>query len=215
MTGFAIPWWCTSSMPAIAEHSGSVACLGCSHPLPLAEVTSAEGALCPRCQVRQRGRVFPAAFAPATTPVAANALNGEAACFHHSTKRAAVPCDQCGRFLCSLCQFSIGLKNLCPGCIAAARARQSGRWVGRRLNLDSVALSTATVPMLGLWTTIAGGPVAVYLGIRALSQVPGPVPRGRSRAIAAIVLGAIQVLAWAALLVTIFGTALFRGGRLG
>lgn len=202
-------------MPVTVEHSGSMACLGCSHPLPLTEITSPDGALCPRCQTRQRGRTFPVAFAPVSTEEPANALDGEAVCFHHSTKRAVVPCDQCGRFLCSLCQFTIGQHHLCPSCIAAERSRQTGRWVGRRLNLDSVALSAATVPMLGIWTTIAGGPVAIYLGIRALSQPPGPVPRGRSRAIVAIILGAIQVLAWAALLITIFGTALFRGGRLG
>jgi len=87
--------------------------------------------------------------------------------------------------------------------------------VARRLNLDSVALATALVPMLGVWTTLVGGPVAIYLGIRALSQEPGPVPRGRWRAILALVLGVLQVVAWILLLVTVFGTVLFRGGRLG
>lgn len=202
-------------MPTTLEQSGSVACLGCSHPLPLAEVTSPAGAQCPRCQTRQRGHAFPAAFAPAVTAISGDAMEGEASCFHHPTKLAVAPCDQCGRFLCSLCQFEIGAQNFCPSCIAAQRARQGSRWIGRRLNLDSVALAAATVPMLGVWTTIVGGPVAVYLGIRALSQPPGPVPRGRSRAIAAIVIGTIQVLAWFTLLITIFGTALFRGGRLG
>ena len=69
--------------------------------------------------------------------------------------------------------------------------------------------------MLGIWTTIAGAPAAIYLGARALRQPPGPLARGRWRSIAAIVLGTVQLLIWAALLATIFGTALFRGGRLG
>jgi hypothetical protein len=143
------------------------------------------------------------------------ALEGEATCFQHPTKRAAVPCDSCGRFLCTLCQFAIGNQNLCPSCIRMAREKKTERWVSRRLNLDSVALMTATVPMLGVWTTLVGGPVAIYLGIRALSQAPGPIARGRWRPVAAIVLGLLQVVAWIALLVTMFGTLLFRGGRLG
>jgi hypothetical protein len=96
-----------------------------------------------------------------------------------------------------------------------ARRKAAERWVSRRLNLDSVALTTALVPMIGVWTTLVGGPMAIYVGIRALNQRPGPVPRGRWRAWAAIILGVLQVIAWIALFVTFFGTLLFRGGRLG
>lgn len=203
-------------MPVTVEHSGAIACLGCGYALPLGEVTAGEGARCPGCQSRQFGVSFKKAFEPpAAAPQAPLALAGEATCFHHPTKRAAAPCDSCGRFLCTLCQFAIGNQNLCPSCIRMARERKSERWVSRRLNLDSVALMTALVPMLGVWTTLVGAPVAIYLGVRALSQAPGPVPRGRWRAWAAIVLGVVQVVALIALLVTIFGTLLFRGGRLG
>jgi DNA-directed RNA polymerase subunit RPC12/RpoP len=203
-------------MPVTVEHSGTIACLGCGQPLPMAEVTSPEGVRCPRCQARQLGKLFPAAFTPPSISLAPDITeSGEASCFQHPTKRVAVPCDSCGRFLCTLCQFSLGNQNLCPSCIAAARKKQSVRWISRRLNLDSVALATATIPMLGIWTTLVGGPVAIYLGIRAFSQAPGPVPRGRWRAIAAIVLGTLQVIGWILLFATILGTALFRGGRLG
>ena len=37
---------------------------------------------------------------------AASALDGEASCYFHAHKRAAVPCDGCGRFLCSLCDLN-------------------------------------------------------------------------------------------------------------
>lgn len=203
-------------MAITVEHSGAVACFSCQFPLPLAEVTSFEGVRCPRCHSLQRGRAFRATFMPPVSEVAPPiSTPGEAACYQHTTKRAAVPCDRCGRFLCALCRMTVGAQNLCPSCIAVARRRNSPRWVARRLNLDSVALATALVPMLGVWTTLVGGPVAIYLGIRALSQEPGPVPRGRWRAILALVMGVLQVVAWILLLVTVFGTVLFRGGRLG
>ena len=203
-------------MPVTVEHSGAVACLGCRHPLPLTEVTGPHGARCLRCQCLQRGRLFHAAFPPMAAPVPSPmASAGEACCFEHPTKRAAASCDSCGRFLCHLCQFTFGVRNLCPQCIAIARQNNSGPWINRRLNWDTVALATAILPTLGIWTTIAGGPLAIYLGIRALRQAPGPVLRGRSRAIVAITLGSLQVLVWALLLITVFGTALFRGGRLG
>lgn len=194
----------------------AAACVGCRYPLPLADLTGVEGARCPRCQSRQRARVFRTALQPPAAAAAApEALSGEARCFQHPSKQAAVHCDSCGRFLCTLCQFSLGQRNLCASCIVAARQRQANDWVNRRLNLDTIALTTALAPCLLLWPTLVSGPVAIYLGIRALRQPPGPIPRGRWRAIAAIVLGALQFLAWAALLIAGFGTVLFRGGRLG
>lgn len=193
-----------------------VACLGCGSSLPSAEVASENGTRCLRCRSLQRGRLFPAAFRPPAVMSAPPIQQAnEAACFHHSTKRASVACDHCGRFLCSLCQFAVGAQNLCPACIDLARGETNGRWVARRMNLDTVALATATLPIFGLWTTLVGAPAAIYLGLRALRQAPGPLPRGRWRSIVAIALGAIQVLIWAIFLLTAFGTALFRGGRLG
>ena len=37
---------------------------------------------------------------------------GESSCFYHPNKRAVVPCDQCGRFLCTLCRVDFGQRVL-------------------------------------------------------------------------------------------------------
>ncbi|MBY0506050.1 MAG: DUF4190 domain-containing protein [Bryobacteraceae bacterium] len=196
--------------------TSAVACLGCGQALPLAELSQAEGARCPRCRAQQWGQLFPAAFRPPAKEGAANLLAaGDAACFHHPTKQAVVPCDRCGRFLCSLCRFAVGQQSLCPTCIDLGRREAAGRWVPRRTNLDTVALACATLPLLLVSTSIIGAPIGIYLGLRALRQPAGPLPRGRWRAILAIVLGIVQVLAWLGLLLTLIGTWLFPGGRLG
>ncbi len=203
-------------MVASVDNPTVAACLGCGYALPPSEVADENGTRCPRCRSRQLGKLFPAAFRPPATAAAPPIQEAnEAACFHHPTKRASVPCDNCGRFLCPLCQFAVGAQNFCPACIEMARGQANGRWVARRMNLDTIALATATLPILGVWTTLVSGPAAIYLGLRALRQAPGPLPRSRWRSIAAIALGAIQVLIWAILFVTAFGTALFQGGRLG
>ena len=42
---------------------------------------------------------------------------GEAACFYHAEKRAVVPCNGCGRFLCAVCDIELQGKHFCPACV--------------------------------------------------------------------------------------------------
>ncbi len=202
-------------MSVLVSHSGAVACLGCGYALPLPEVASAAGTRCPRCRARQSGRLFRAAFYPPQDPPTEPASPGEAVCFQHATKRAAVACDHCGRFLCPLCDLTFGQTHSCPDCVVAARRAEDERWIARRLNLDTIALATAILPVLLIWPSLIGGPASIYLGIRALRQPPGPLPRSRVRAYLALAIGAFVVVGWLVLLITAFGTLLYRGGTRG
>jgi hypothetical protein len=57
-------------------------------------------------------------------------LDSESSCYFHAGKRAAVACDQCGRFLCALCDFDLNGRHLCPRCL------ESGEREGRLEELE-------------------------------------------------------------------------------
>jgi hypothetical protein len=91
--------------------------------------------------VELRIEVFPAAE-KVEVPAAPQARTdpGEAACFYHESRRAVVPCDRCGRFLCALCDLPVGDLHLCPACLGS-RTPGSGPppLESRRLRPDLIA----------------------------------------------------------------------------
>lgn len=132
--------------------------------------------------------MFPAFFRPApaalpgedlTTTAGAEGMDGTdgeaAACFFHARKRAAVPCDRCGRFLCRLCDLGFGDgRHLCPECLRAGwRDGQMPELVNGRPVRDRLALVLAVVgapftPLLLLLDTPSWIPLAVILGLFSL-----------------------------------------------
>jgi hypothetical protein len=137
-------------------------------------------------------------------------VEGEAACFYHATKRAVVPCAECGRFLCALCDVQLHGRHLCPNCLEAGRrkAQFTELETGRTL-LDGAALQVAIVTLLCPLFWFIGavtGPLAIVLAIRSWFRPGSLVPRTRIRAYAAIMLGlggiAICTFIWLSILET-------------
>ncbi len=82
-------------------------------PLPKWELAVGDVAVCTSCGSENRVRVFPAILAPPPAPARAEvALDGEAACYDHPSKRAVAVCHQCGRFVCQLCSVESALVSL-------------------------------------------------------------------------------------------------------
>lgn len=96
-----------------------ISCPQCRAPLPEDPGTARAIERCPACRTLLRVLVFPALTAPGRTGVAAERVvaEGEAACFYHADKKAVIPCDECGRFLCALCDLNFGGRHLCPVCL--------------------------------------------------------------------------------------------------
>lgn len=176
---------------------------------------------CPACGAQGVAWVFPALFRPVPAGVTGEDLSevngeGEAACFFHARKRATVPCDRCGRFLCRLCDLDFGDgRHLCPECLRAGRAeRAMPELVNGRPVRDWVALVLTFLGALWVvflpWLTLGWGvfvgllsllPAAagLFLGVRHSGDVRrGPVvlvgPRVRYGV--ALFLGLGTVLAW-------------------
>jgi len=127
--------------------------------------------------------VFPAMMRPS-----AGALpqpiqtDSEASCFYHPQNRAASPCEECGRFLCRLCEIPLGTKTVCPTCFAAgARTNKIQDLDHKRTMYDSIALLLATLPGMFVWPALFTAPAALFVLIRYWRAPSSLVPRTRFR----------------------------------
>jgi hypothetical protein len=106
----------------------------------------------------------------------------EASCFFHAESRAAVPCDQCGRFLCRLCDIEIDHRHLCPNCFQTGLAGSKIETVETsRTMYDTVALALATFPAMLFWPVIVSAPAALYVVVRRWRSPGSLLPRTRVR----------------------------------
>lgn len=149
--------------------------------------------------------VFPAHFKPAGPGAAAEVIleEGVSSCFYHEQKKAVVPCDACGRFLCALCDLDFNGRHLCPACL------QSGKKKGdlpelenRRTIYDSAALSTALLPLIIWPVTLVTAPFALYFAIISFFRPSSLIPRTRIRAWLALVIALLQIAGWVAIFFT-------------
>jgi hypothetical protein len=125
---------------------------------------------------------------------------GEAVCFFHPEKKAAISCQQCGRFICTLCDLPMGSRHLCPSCVEGGMTSEKvPEMVNRRFIWGGAALSLGWLPILfGSFLFLgyfATGPGAIITGIYAFKK-PGSVVRGRRpvAAVFGILGGVIQLL---------------------
>lgn len=183
-----------------------IACPQCHTPIAAGYYNTPDLFRCPSCHAPIKIDVFPALFRGFQPGKAGDALiDDQASCFYHPQKKAVVPCDHCGRFLCALCDVEFGDKHLCPSCLAAGKTK------GKIINLehyrvlyDSTALILALFPLFSLISvifmimiifTVFTAPVALYLAIRHWNSPMSIVRRTKIRFVLAIVLSTIQILA--------------------
>src|SRR5690242_13690097 len=102
----------------------AVACTSCSAPIP-ASLLDGIFHICPRCQVWFRVNLFPAfASGPSIVSAESPLIEGESSCYYHPQKKAILACENCGRFLCALCDIEIGGVHRCSRCLEAGKRKQ-------------------------------------------------------------------------------------------
>lgn len=181
-------------------------CDRCKAPLALPRRPDAPTVPCLHCGTPTRVVLLPAFFRPPPLPDAgAAAMPSESTCFFHAGKKAVVPCDGCGRFLCALCDVEWNGRHFCMGCLEKAhKGAEPGVSQGRRMLYDSLALSISVIPLLFLmpffFITLFTAPVGFYFAVKALRQPRGPVPGRRIRAVFALLFSLLQIGGW-----TVFG----------
>jgi hypothetical protein len=187
-----------------------VACTKCRTPLPPVLYNTRELQACPSCRTRLQVEVFPAVLRPPGPGSVGErvVVDGEASCFYHPAKRAVVPCDSCGRFLCAVCDVEMNGQHLCPACIESGKKKgRIQKLENRRTLYDSLALALTVYPLLLVWLTIITAPIALYIAIRYWNAPSSVVPRSRWRMVLAIILALLEIGGWVAVFIAIAASA--------
>lgn len=183
-------------------------CPKCQASPDVSQLNSGELVTCLRCGSPIQVEVFPALFRGAATGTVAESIvaEGEAGCFFHPQKRAIVPCEGCGRFLCALCDVELHNQHLCPTCLEVGRKKGRLKSLENHRTLyDSAALLCATLPfVLGLWPSIGGAPISLYLCVRYWNEPCSYVRTGRWRFVLAAILSVAEIVVWIVFFVTMF-----------
>lgn len=173
-------------------------CPNCNSPLPERFFRQARvQGECTGCSSELGVTLFPALFRPAAKidPQSLLTAEGEATCFEHANKRAVAVCNQCGRFLCALCEVEVAGQIWCPSCLIPANASGPIQALEKRRTLfDSIALALATLPALLLfYPSIFTAPVIIYLAIRYWKKPSSIIPRGKWRFVVALLVAILEL----------------------
>jgi hypothetical protein len=173
----------------------AIACAACSAPVPPEFWNREEGVRCRGCGETVRAAVFPA-IANSEMGAAPTALQGEteASCFFHPQSRAAHACQECGRFLCALCDLEVEDRHICPRCFESGlSAHEIETAEPRRVMYDSVALALSTLPALLFWPALVGAPYSLFIVFRRWGAPSSVVPRTKIRFILAAIFAFAEI----------------------
>ena len=155
---------------------------------------------CPACATPLQVEVFPAMFRQQAKGTAGEFIltEGEASCFYHPKKKAVLPCEACGRFLCALCDCEHQGKHLCPSCLEAGRTKGKIKSLeNTRTRYDNIALALALYPILIFYFTIITAPMALFVAIRYWKKPRGLTAHSNLRFIFAILVATLELGGWA------------------
>jgi hypothetical protein len=166
-------------------------CTKCSGGLPVEHFNTGRLTGCPWCRAMLQLEVFPAFFKPrASAPSGERVVvEGESSCFYHPQKKAVIPCEVCGRFLCALCDVELDGRHLCPACLDSGRKKKTIRSLE-----DSRPLYNRQALVLAILPFFISGLAAIYMAVR-YRNAPGSLVRPMRWAMTvALVLGILQTL---------------------
>src|SRR5258706_13895152 len=143
--------------------SSLLLCPKCKGALGESIFNQAELIPCPVCATPIQVEIFPALFRTAAAGREGEAvlIEAEATCFYHPQKKALLPCEGCGRFLCSLCDCELHGNHYCPACLEVGRTKRKIKSLENERTLyDSIALTLAIAPLVIFYLTFITAPAA-------------------------------------------------------
>lgn len=185
-------------------NSSLVQCPKCKTSLLDGVFNLVDFAPCPSCRAPLQIEVYPALFRKAELGRTGELVmtEGEASCFYHPQKKAVLPCEGCGRFVCALCDCVLQGQHLCPSCLETGRTKGKIKSLeNSRTRYDLLALSLALVPMLIFYFTIITAPMTLYVVIRYWKKPLGLTQGSRVRMVVAAAFALLQITGWTALII--------------
>jgi hypothetical protein len=180
--------------------NSALQCPKCSATLSEAQVNRLDLAPCPRCAAPLLVEVYPALFRRVTPGRDGELLvvETEASCFYHPQKKAVLPCQGCGRFLCALCDCELHGQHFCPACLETGKKKgKIKRLENERTLYDNIALTLAIYPMLIFYFTIITAPLALIIAVRYWNAPRSIVHRTKFRLVFAAAFATLQIAGWA------------------
>jgi hypothetical protein len=177
----------------------TIQCPKCQASLFEGVFNQTEPTPCPACQRPLQIEVFPALFRKTASGNSGELIltEGEAACFYHPQKKAVLPCEACGRFVCGLCDCELNGRHFCPACLEAGKTKGKIKNLENRRTLyDSLALSLSLLPLLIFYFTLITAPMALFLAIRYWNAPRSLIHRTKVRFIFAILFSSLQIVGW-------------------
>jgi hypothetical protein len=161
---------------------------------------SAHFVRCVGCESPLQVEVFPALFRRHTPGRDGEAVvvENEASCFYHPQKKAVLPCEGCGRFLCALCDCELHGQHFCPACLETGKKKgKIKRLENERVLYDDLALALAVLPLLIFYFTLVTAPIALYIAIRYWNS-PRSIVRRQThwRFVIAIIFATLEIAGW-------------------
>jgi hypothetical protein len=181
-------------MPTVSQ---PIACPKCKAVLGVECFNRAELQPCPSCESPLRVDVFPALFREEKVVAAEGVMaDGEASCFYHPEKKAAIVCDGCGRFLCSLCDVDFNGQHLCPTCLETGGQKgKITKLQSSRMLYNRQALILAVLPLF------ITGLAALYVAIRYWKTPSSLVSPQRWMMPTALALAILQTIAFSTIII--------------
>ena len=186
--------------------SAQVPCPKCRVPLLPAAFNQSEMSPCPACRVPLQVDIFPAFFRKINPGKSGEAVmvDGESSCFYHPAKKAVLPCDSCGRFLCALCDGELNGQHFCPACLETGKTKGKIKSLDNQRTLyDSIALALAVYPLLIFYFTVITAPMSLFIAIRYWKSPLGLMRRSKIRFVIAIILALLQITGWVILFIAL------------
>jgi hypothetical protein len=126
-------------------------------------------------------------------------------------KRAVVPCSECGRFLCALCDIEFNGRHLCPQCLEVGEKKHKMKSLEtQRVLYDEIALTLAIIPVIFIWPTVITAPMSLFIAIRHWRSPLSIIPRTKIRFILAILLSGLQITGWMFLFIKLLSKIGFK-----
>ena len=179
--------------------SSALLCPRCKTAVSASVVNRPDLAPCPSCSALLQIEIFPALFRPTATGRDGEAVlvETESACFYHPQKKAVLPCEGCGRFLCALCDCELHGQHFCPACLEVGRKKRKIKSLENERTLyDSIALTLAIAPLLIFYLTFITAPAALYVAFRYWNAPRSIVHRSKIRLVLAVIFASSQLIGW-------------------
>jgi len=175
-----------------------IQCPKCRRPLDVETYNAAEPFVsCAGCGARLHVHAFPVFFKGVRQSAESLAAKlDDATCFFHAGKKAATICDECGRFLCGLCELPFGDETLCSSCLEACRKTSDApKHKARRVCFDKLALGLAVVPLVLYFPgVVLTAPAALLIALIYWRKKPDFSPGFRGRMIAAVLFSVMEII---------------------